>query len=58
MVAENDSHKPYVSASKILPEITTQGIILAIVLGILLTAANVYLDCIAGMTVRHLFLQL
>ena len=34
MVTESDSHKPYVSASKILPEITTQGIILAIVLGI------------------------
>ena len=51
MVTENDSHKPYVSASKILPEITTQGIILAIILGILLTAANVYLGLYVGMTV-------
>ena len=51
MVAEKNSHKPYVSASKILPEITTQGIILAIVLGILLTAANVYLGLYVGMTV-------
>ena len=51
MVTESDSHKPYVSASKILPEITTQGIILAIILGILLTAANVYLGLYVGMTV-------
>ena len=51
MAKEDDSHKPYVSASKILPEITTQGIILAIVLGILLTAANVYLGLYVGMTV-------
>ena len=51
MAKEDDSCKPYVSASKILPEITTQGIILAIVLGILLTAANVYLGLYVGMTV-------
>ena len=47
----NDVHKPYISAKKILPEITTQGIILAILLGFLLTAANVYLGLYVGMTV-------
>jgi OPT family oligopeptide transporter len=47
----NEEHKPYVSATTILPEITTQGIILAIILGMLLTAANVYLGLYVGMTV-------
>ena len=47
----NDEHKPYISAKKILPEITTKGIILAIFLGFLLTAANVYLGLYVGMTV-------
>ena len=46
-----EEHKPYVSAKTILPEITVQGIILAIVLGMLLTAANVYLGLYVGMTV-------
>ena len=50
-MASTDTHKPYVSAQKILPEITAQGIILAIVLGFLLTAANVYLGLYVGMTV-------
>jgi putative OPT family oligopeptide transporter len=50
-MASTDTHKPYVSAKKILPEITMQGIILAIVLGFLLTAANVYLGLYVGMTV-------
>lgn len=50
-MASTDIHKPYVSAKKILPEITIQGIILAIVLGFLLTAANVYLGLYVGMTV-------
>ena len=50
-MASTDTHKPYVSAQKILPEITIQGIILAIVLGFLLTAANVYLGLYVGMTV-------
>ena len=50
-MASNEEHKPYVSATTILPEITTQGIILAIVLGMLLTAANVYLGLYVGMTV-------
>ena len=44
-------HKPYISAKEILPEITIQGIILAILLGFLLTAANVYLGLYVGMTV-------
>ena len=47
----NAEHKPYISAKKILPEITTKGIILAILLGFLLTAANVYLGLYVGMTV-------
>ena len=46
-----EEHKPYISAKTILPEITIQGIILAIVLGMLLTAANVYLGLYVGMTV-------
>ena len=50
-MASTDTHKPYISAKKILPEITMQGIILAIVLGFLLTAANVYLGLYVGMTV-------
>ncbi len=50
-MASNETQKSYVSATKILPEITTQGIILAIVLGMLLTAANVYLGLYVGMTV-------
>ena len=50
-MVSNEEHKPYVSATTILPEITTQGIILAIVLGMLLTAANVYLGLYVGMTV-------
>ena len=50
-MAPNKAHKSYVSATTILPEITTQGIILAIVLGMLLTAANVYLGLYVGMTV-------
>ena len=50
-MASNEEHKPYVSATTILPEITTQGIILAIFLGMLLTAANVYLGLYVGMTV-------
>ena len=51
MAIKKDTHKPYVSAKMILPEITIQGIILAIVLGFLLTAANVYLGLYVGMTV-------
>ena len=50
-MSSNDVHKPYISAKKILPEITTQGIILAVLLGFLLTAANVYLGLYVGMTV-------
>ena len=50
-MVSNEEHKPYVSATTILPEITIQGIILAIVLGMLLTAANVYLGLYVGMTV-------
>ena len=50
-MSSNETHKPYVSANKILPEITIQGIILAIILGVLLTSANVYLGLYVGMTV-------
>jgi len=50
-MAKEKEHKPYVSATTILPEITVQGIILAIILGMLLTAANVYLGLYVGMTV-------
>ena len=32
-MSSNETHKTYVSANKILPEITMQGIILAIILG-------------------------
>lgn len=50
-MSPDDSHNPYISAKKILPEITIQGILLAIFLGFLLTAANVYLGLYVGMTV-------
>ena len=50
-MSSNETHKPYVSANKILPEITIQGIILAIILGVLLTSANEYLGLYVGMTV-------
>ena len=46
-----EEHNPYISAKTKLPEIPVQGIILAIVLGMLLTAANVYLGLYVGMTV-------
>ena len=51
IMATNQEHKPYISAKTILPEITVQGIIIAILLGMLLTAANVYLGLYVGMTV-------
>ncbi len=43
--------KPYIPASKNLPELTVRAIILGAVLSVVLAAANAYLGLFAGMTV-------
>tara|TARA_Y100000758_G_scaffold302209_1_gene269624 strand:- start:256 stop:2493 length:2238 start_codon:yes stop_codon:yes gene_type:complete len=50
-MSSDNTHKPYIPASQVLPEITIKGIIIAIILGMILTAANVYLGLYVGMTV-------
>ncbi len=42
--------KPYISASKSLPELTIQAVGLGIVLSVVMCAANVYVGLYAGMT--------
>ena len=42
---------PYVPAEKELPELTTRVIIIGILLGTVMTAANAYLGMLVGMTV-------
>ena len=44
-------HHPYIPASESPPELTKRVIIVGIILGILMTAANAYLGLYAGMTV-------
>ena len=44
-------HHPYISASESPPELTKRVIVVGIILGILMTAANAYLGLYAGMTV-------
>ena len=51
LMSSDNTHKPYIPASQVLPEITIKGIIIAIILGMILTAANVYLGLYVGMTV-------
>ncbi|NNC93977.1 MAG: oligopeptide transporter, OPT family, partial [Chitinophagales bacterium] len=46
-----NDHKPYISASTILPEITVKAILLGIILSAVLSAANAYLGLFLGMTV-------
>lgn len=43
--------KPYISASKTLPELTVQAIGLGLVLSVIMCAANIYVGLYAGMTV-------
>ena len=43
--------KPYVPASRILPEFTIQALILGIILSLVMCAANIYVGLYAGMTV-------
>ena len=44
-------HHPYIPASESPPELTKRVIVVGIILGILMTAANAYLGLYAGMTV-------
>ena len=44
-------HSPYVPANKELPELTTRVILIGILLGTVMTAANAYLGMLVGMTV-------
>ena len=43
-------YEPYVSAEKDLPELTPRVIIIGIILGAVMTAANAYLGMLVGMT--------
>jgi len=43
--------RPYVPASKIIPEFTLQAVVLGLILSVLMCAANVYVGLYAGMTV-------
>jgi len=45
------SHKPFISADKILPEFTVTSILLGIVLAVVFGAANAYLGLKVGMTI-------
>ncbi len=47
----SDEIKPYIPASKILPEFTLQAVMLGIILSLIMCAANVYVGLYAGMTV-------
>ena len=53
--SESDSRptksRPYVSADRVLPEITVKAVILGVLLSALLAGANAYLGLLAGMTV-------
>ena len=44
-------HKPFIPASKSLPEITVKAFILGVILAVVLAGANAYLGLFAGMTV-------
>jgi uncharacterized oligopeptide transporter (OPT) family protein len=43
--------KPYIPASKIIPEFTLQAVVLGLILSVLMCAANIYVGPYAGMTV-------
>ena len=48
---ENKNFKPYVSADRVMPEITVTSIILGVILAVVFGAANAYLGLRVGMTV-------
>ena len=43
--------KPYIEASRILPEFTIQALLLGVILSLVMCAANIYVGLYAGMTV-------
>jgi putative OPT family oligopeptide transporter len=47
----SDELRPYIPASKSLPEFTVQAVVLGIILSLVMCAANVYVGLYAGMTV-------
>ena len=49
-----NNHKPYIPASKTLPETTFKAFVLGALLSMVLAAANAYLGLFAGMTVSAL----
>ncbi len=51
MEEKDTTFKPYISADKTLPEMTTTSIILGIILAILFGAANAYLGLRVGLTI-------
>ena len=48
---EDKSFKPFISADRVLPEITPVSIVLGILLAVLFGAANAYLGLRVGMTI-------
>lgn len=48
---EKDNFKPYVSADKVLPELTVVSVIVGILLSVIFGAANAYLGLKVGMTI-------
>jgi len=48
---ENEEFKPYVPASKVIPELTGTSILIGILLAVIFGAANAYLGLRVGMTV-------
>ena len=51
MDKKNESFKPYISADKVLPEITVTSLLMGIILAVVFGAANAYLGLKVGMTV-------
>ncbi len=47
----SNDFKPYIPASKTLPEFTFQAVMLGIILSLIMCAANIYVGLYAGMTV-------
>jgi putative OPT family oligopeptide transporter len=52
MASESEaSHKPYIPADKVIPELTARAVVLGSVLGIVFAASSVYLALKVGLTV-------
>ena len=51
MDKERSSFKPYISADRVMPEMTATSIILGIILAIVFGAANAYLGLKVGLTI-------